>query len=149
MEILQLKNGMNISVSKEVADEITKQMDNQDLKQFKVNGRWVDKAMYSNFSSEEEFEINNLTKAGGYICAWGWPHQRFEICGHDNMHVNQSKKWLNLRRSNSYRLCAKNEQCDLEMERQEMQEIKELDLPDPAYPKNFLGNSDDIKLLNN
>jgi len=39
MEILQLKNGMNIRVSKEVADEITKQLDNADLKQFKVNGR--------------------------------------------------------------------------------------------------------------
>lgn len=135
MEILQLKNGMNIRVSKEVADEITKQLDNADLKQFKVNGRWYDRAMYSNFATEEEFEINNLTKAGGYICQWGWPHQRFEICGHDRLHQNPNKKWSNIRKTDAYRICAKNELCQLETERQEMNNNLDYDI-------------DDTKLLN-
>ena len=107
MEILKLKDGVNITITTEEADLISQQLRDQNVKRFFVKGRPIDVAMFSTIISEEEHELNCIIKSGGYICHWGWPHQRFEICGHDENHRNPEDRYIKMTQNLLYRTSIK------------------------------------------
>jgi len=107
MEILKLKDGTNIAITKEEADAISQQLRDQNIKRFFVKNRPIDVAMFSTIISEEEHELNCIIKSGGYICHWGWPHQRFEICGHDRMHKNPNNRYRDMMKNRLYQTSVK------------------------------------------
>ena len=116
MEILKLKDGVNIAITTEEADLISQQLRDQNVKRFFVKGRPIDVAMFSTIISEEEHELNCIIKSGGYICHWGWPHQRFEICGHDENHRNPDDRYIKMTKNLLYRTSVKHTSNSAEVE---------------------------------
>lgn len=71
MVILKLKDGTVTKITDEEARKLTMSLQNPDVDFFIVGGFPIAKVMYSSMMDEATYEINNIIKSGGYICAFG------------------------------------------------------------------------------